>query len=82
MGKLKIYELAKELNLTSKDLISKAEELGIKVKSHLSSLEDDEVEKLRNSFAKKEGYEKAMMLFEHQKANFKRAYDPGQKRIR
>lgn len=32
-----------------------------------------------NSFAKKEGYEKAMMLFEHQKANFKRAYDAGVK---
>ncbi|WP_055070228.1 metal-dependent hydrolase family protein [Clostridium massiliamazoniense] len=32
-----------------------------------------------NSLAKKEGYEKAMMLFEHQKANFKKAYDTGVK---
>ena len=49
MGKMKLYELAKELNLTSKELLNKAGELGIKVKSHLSSLEDNEVEKIRKN---------------------------------
>ncbi len=51
MGKMKLYELAKELNLTSKDLMKKAEELGIKIKSHLSSLEDEEIEKIKKSLA-------------------------------
>ena len=53
MGKMKLYDLAKELNLTSKELLKKAGELGIEAKSHLSSLEDSDVEKLRKSFGKK-----------------------------
>ena len=46
MGKMKLYDLAKELNLASKELLKIAGEIGIKVKSHLSSIEDDEVEKI------------------------------------
>ena len=48
MGKMKLYDLAKELNLASKELLKIAGEIGIKVKSHLSSIEDDEVEKIKN----------------------------------
>ena len=50
MGKMKLYDLAKELNLTSKELLKEAQELGINVKSHLSSLEDDEIKKIRNNY--------------------------------
>ena len=53
MGKMKLYELAKELNLTSKELLSKAQEIGIDVKSHLSSLEETDVDKLRKSVSSK-----------------------------
>ena len=53
MGKIKLYDLAKELNLTSKELLKIAGEMGIEVKSHLSSLEDDQVEKIRNKFSTK-----------------------------
>ena len=49
MGKMKLYDLAKELNLTSKELLNKAVELGINVKSHLSSIEESDVEKIRKS---------------------------------
>ena len=49
MGKMKLYELAKELNLTSKQLLEKAVNLGINVKSHLSNLEGEDVEKLKNN---------------------------------
>ncbi len=52
MGKMKLYELAKELNLASKDLLKIASENGIELKSHLSSLEDEQVEKLRKSVSK------------------------------
>ncbi len=52
MGKIKIYELAKELNLTSKELIAKATELGIDVKSHLSSIEEADEKKIRTSLGK------------------------------
>ncbi|EMT40161.1 translation initiation factor IF-2 [Thermoanaerobacter thermohydrosulfuricus] len=44
MSKTRVYELAKELNLSSKDLISKLNDLDIKVKNHMSTLEDEEVE--------------------------------------
>ena len=44
LGKMKLYELAKELNLTSKELLDKACEIGINLKSHLSTLEDAEIE--------------------------------------
>lgn len=47
MGKMKLYELAKELNLTSKELLEKAKLLGIEAKSHLSGIEEQDVEKLR-----------------------------------
>ena len=53
LGKIKLYDLAKELNLTSKELLKIAGEMGIKVKSHLSSLEDDQIEKIRNRFKNK-----------------------------
>ena len=51
MGKMKLHELAKELNLASKELLEKAREMGIEVKSHLSSLEEEEVERLRKKFS-------------------------------
>lgn len=43
MSKLRVYELARELNMSSKDLISKLTDLGVKVKNHMSTLEDEEV---------------------------------------
>ena len=46
MNKPKIHELAKELNVTSKRLMEKLAEIGIYPKSHMTTLEDDELEKL------------------------------------
>lgn len=43
MPKIRIYELAKQINMTSKDLIELLDrEFGIKVKNHMSVLEGDE----------------------------------------
>ncbi len=49
MPKKRVHELAKELNLENKDLIAQLEKIGITVKSHSSSLEDDEVEKIKDA---------------------------------
>lgn len=46
MNKPKIHELAKELNVQSKRLMEKLNEIGIFPKSHMSTLEEDELEKL------------------------------------
>lgn len=42
----RIFELAKELNTTSKRLMEKLEEINIKVKSHMSLLDDEQLERL------------------------------------
>lgn len=61
MAKIKIHEIAKEMGLTSKEIIEKANELGINVKSHLSAIEEDQAkmikDKLKNMQSKnnKEG---------------------------
>ncbi len=46
MAKIKIHEIAKKYNLTSKEVLEKANELGINAKSHLSSIEENEAKKL------------------------------------
>ena len=43
MSKIRVYELAKELNVSSKDLITLLmEEFGVKVKNHMSVIEDED----------------------------------------
>ena len=46
MGKMKVHELAKKIDKTSKEIIAVAQELGLEVKSHLSSLEEKEIEQI------------------------------------
>ena len=53
MGKMKIHELAKELNLSSKELLEKVKEMGIDAKSHMSALEEKDIEKVRKAFTNK-----------------------------
>ena len=48
MGKMKVHELAKKLDKTSKEIIAIAQELGAEVKSHMSSIEEDIVSKIEN----------------------------------
>ena len=50
MAKTRIHELAKELNITSKELIDKVASLGISVKNHMSTLEDEDVGRLRSMY--------------------------------
>ena len=50
MGKIKIHEIAKELGLTSKQVIEKANSLGIEVSSHLSSVDDNQANLIKKGF--------------------------------
>ena len=47
MGKIKIHEIAKEIGITSKEVIKIANDLGIDVKSHLSAVEEEQAKKIR-----------------------------------
>lgn len=53
MAKIKVHELAKELDKQSKDVISFLKEKGIEAKTASSGLEENEVEMIRNAFGKK-----------------------------
>ena len=53
MSKIKIHEIAKKIGVTSKEVIAKANEIGVNVSSHLSSVEDDETKKIINAFENK-----------------------------
>jgi len=48
-----VYELAKEFGIENKEFIARLKTLGIAVKSHSSTLEDSEVERVRREFAAK-----------------------------
>ncbi len=55
MAKIRVYELARELNLKNKQLLDKLKELQIEVASHMSSLEDDDVARVKQHlFGRKE----------------------------
>ena len=41
MSKKRLYEIAKELGKESKEVVARAKELGLEVKSHSSSVEAD-----------------------------------------
>ncbi len=54
MAKIRVYELAKNLNLTNKVLLAKMKDMNIEVGSHMSSLDDDTVQRIRTKlFGKK-----------------------------
>ncbi|MBO4816311.1 MAG: translation initiation factor IF-2 [Clostridia bacterium] len=51
MGKIKIHEIAKKLGLNSKEVLEKALELGIEVKTHMSSVSEEEAKKIESKFS-------------------------------
>lgn len=51
VGKIKVHELAKEMNLTSSDLIAKLREMGFSVKAANSSVPEEAVAELRKGSA-------------------------------
>ena len=52
MSKVRLYEIAKELGKESKEVVARAKELGLDVKSHSSSVEADAGERIKSSFKK------------------------------
>ncbi len=54
MAKIRVYELARDLNMTNKVLIDQMGQIGIAVKSHMSSLDDDAIAQVKQAlFGKK-----------------------------
>lgn len=59
MTKVRIYELAKELNMSSKALMEKIEGLELKINSHMSSIEDEEAQLIKELLTEEKKEEKA-----------------------
>ena len=55
MGKIKIYDIAKKLNLTSKEVLDIAKKLKIEAKSHLSGVDEEDAKKIEKEISKKHG---------------------------
>ena len=54
MPKMRVHEVAKLLDKSSKEIITKLKEQGVEVQSHMSTVSDENVEKLKAEFQKKE----------------------------
>lgn len=54
MSKTRVHELAKTLEISSKELLGKLKEMGIEAKSHSSGLDDEAVKRVMETYGKKE----------------------------
>ncbi len=50
MSKKRLNEIARELGVSSKEVVAKAQELGFEVKSHASSVDEASAKRLAESF--------------------------------
>ena len=54
MGKIRIFELAKELGMNSKVLLEQVQHMGLSVKSYMSTLEDEEIGRIKEALTRPE----------------------------
>jgi len=50
---MKIHELAKEIGVASKEIIEKAQKLGLKITSHLSNIDEEQANQIRKQYSNK-----------------------------
>ena len=48
LAKKRVYEIAKQLNISNKELIDRLKELGIEVNNHMSSVDEECAKKVQN----------------------------------
>ena len=69
MDKIKVHELAKELGVASKEIVSIANELGANVKNHLSTIDEPMIERIKDKFNSKETNSQSMEKDKEKKSN-------------
>ncbi|TKD71653.1 translation initiation factor IF-2 [Pseudalkalibacillus hwajinpoensis] len=80
MSKMRIHEYAKEHNTTSKDVIEKLKSMNITVNNHMSVIDDQTVDKLKNdSKQSKKGSDKNSMENKNNRNNPKANANPKSK---
>ncbi len=58
--KIRVYELAKRLKMTSKDLLEELEDLGVEAKNHMSTLDSSTVDMLMEIYSSEEEEEEVV----------------------
>ncbi|MCD6449973.1 MAG: translation initiation factor IF-2 [Thermotogaceae bacterium] len=58
MGKIRVYQLARKLGMTTRELLQELEELGIPTKSHMSYIDEETVSLLMELFEEEEKTDK------------------------
>lgn len=58
MSKKRVYEYAKEKNISSKELLASAKKAGLSYTSHMSSMTDDDIQTMEKYFAKEKSQPK------------------------
>ena len=53
MSKLRVHELAKKLGVDNKEIVKALSDLGVKGKTHTSTIEDEAAEKIEKLLKKK-----------------------------
>lgn len=62
MTKVRLYELAKELNISSKELMEKVAELDINVSSHMSTLDSEDAKLIKELFTLEDPVEEELVV--------------------
>ena len=65
MVKIRIYELAKQIGISSKKLITILEDLGINVKNHMSTIDKDTAQLVKDLFDEESGEEEKQLVKAH-----------------
>ena len=76
MSKIKVYELAKELDKPSKELVEFLTGKNIEVKSHMSAIEEADADLVRKAFGKKEKAEGEVKPEAPRKKNIVQVFRP------
>ena len=78
-GNIRVYELARELGLTNKEMLDLCIALGIGVKSHSSSVDEPQADRVRRK-AEREGLIRDVQPEEPEKKPAKRQGQEGRRR--
>src|SRR5512134_2235965 len=54
-AKMRVYEIAREVGIPNKDLLAKIRAMGLEVNNHMSSLDADDVARIKKTLEKERG---------------------------
>nr|WP_240739308.1 translation initiation factor IF-2 N-terminal domain-containing protein [Marinitoga lauensis] len=81
MSKTRVYQLAKEFGMHAKEFLEELRDLGYNLKSHMSSLEEEEVKTIKEYFEEKLNENKKEKVIDEKKELSKKEVVKEKKKI-